>query len=209
VRLLPAAPVFDDARAAGRPVYFSDVIVGAKSPALRFDDLRGGTWAYNDPSSLSGYLSVMRRLREGGGESFFGLVRQSGSHLESIRQVAEAEADGAAIDSNVLGLALRREPSLGRRLRVVESWGPYPIQPIVVSTRLPEELVSRIAAALLRLHKDDAPRQELARHGLLRFAPVAPEDYDRERAVLCAGEPDAEGPSTTAGRENGTALPWV
>src|SRR2546427_9624171 len=54
VRLLAAAPVFDDPRPEGRPAYFSDVIVAQGSPALRFEDLRRGTWAFHDPRSCSG-----------------------------------------------------------------------------------------------------------------------------------------------------------
>src|SRR5262249_3171109 len=55
VELVEAAFVFDDPRAAGAPVYFSDVIVAAGSRARTFADLRGGVWAYNDVCSLSGF----------------------------------------------------------------------------------------------------------------------------------------------------------
>jgi len=183
VRLLPAAPVFDDPRAEGRPVYFSDVIVGRDSRAAGFDDLRRGTFAINDRSSLSGYLALLRRLRAAGGP-FVEALRESGSHLESIRLVAAGEVDGAVIDSNALALALRRDGDLGRHIRVLESWGPHPIQPVVVSARLPDEISGRIAAALLRLHEDEAARRSVAPHGLARFAPVSDADYEHERAAL-------------------------
>src|SRR2546427_11263635 len=85
VRLLAAAPVFDDPRTEGRPAYFSDVIVAQGSPALRFEDLRGGTWAFNDPCSWSGYLNLLGRLRDVGGAPFFRVLRESGSHIQSVR----------------------------------------------------------------------------------------------------------------------------
>jgi len=81
VRLLAAAPVFDDPRTEGRPVYFSDVVVAHGSPAIRFEDLRGGTWAFNDPCSWSGYLNLLLRLCDVGGAPFFRALRESGSHL--------------------------------------------------------------------------------------------------------------------------------
>src|SRR5262245_61254673 len=40
-----AAPLLQGQRYGGRPVYFSDVIVPADSPAQSFADLRGRSWA--------------------------------------------------------------------------------------------------------------------------------------------------------------------
>lgn len=195
VRLLPAAPVFGDPRARGRPIYFSDVIVGQDSAASTFDDLGGASWAFNDPCSLSGYLSLLRRIRRSR-DGFFGTLRQSGTHLESIRLVATGEADGAAIDSNVLALALRDDAGLARRVRILDSWGPYPIQPIVASATLSTALAARITSALLRLHHEPAWRQKLAQHRLVGFSAVSDLDYEAEREALRACGPSPVG--TTA-----------
>ena len=54
-----AAPIVQGERYDERPVYFSDVIVPANSPAQTFDDLRGRSWAYNEPDSHSGYLITL------------------------------------------------------------------------------------------------------------------------------------------------------
>ena len=40
-----AAPVVQGERYAGRPVYFSDVVVGPASEAASFEELRGCSWA--------------------------------------------------------------------------------------------------------------------------------------------------------------------
>jgi ABC transporter, phosphonate, periplasmic substrate-binding protein len=50
-----AAPVLAGTRYGGRPVYFSDVIVRHDSPILRLEELRGRSWAYNEPASHSGH----------------------------------------------------------------------------------------------------------------------------------------------------------
>jgi phosphonate transport system substrate-binding protein len=114
VELLPTAPVFGDVRSPGQPVYFSEVVVPRESPARSFLDLRGSSWAYNDPCSLSGYYNLLKKLAEmseyGG---FFGRVCYSGSHLESMRMICHGEADAAAIDSNVLRIKLTSSPELG------------------------------------------------------------------------------------------------
>ena len=49
-------------RYGARPVYYSDVIVHADSSFRHFEDLRGGTWAYNEPGPHSGYNLVRYHL---------------------------------------------------------------------------------------------------------------------------------------------------
>jgi ABC-type phosphate/phosphonate transport system substrate-binding protein len=192
VALVPAAPVFDDPRAGGRPVYFSDVVVRSDGPVRDFAGLAGRRFAYNDTCSLSGWLSLLQRLAStGAGPRFLGGVRASGSHLRSIDAVVSGSVDAAAIDSNVLALAMRRDPALASRLRVIESWGPYPIQPVVARAALPRPVRAAVAEALLTLHFDPAARRDLAAFGLARFAPTSAAAYEEERRQLaaCAAAP--------------------
>jgi len=92
VELLPAAPVFQDSRTPGRPVCFSERIVHRESPVRSFLDLRGSSWAYNDPCSLSGYYNVLKKLAEmGEDERFFDRVCCSESHLNSMEMGARGE----------------------------------------------------------------------------------------------------------------------
>ena len=53
VQLL-AAPVLAGERYGGRPVYYSDVIVHRDSPITRIQQLRGRSWAFNEPASRRG-----------------------------------------------------------------------------------------------------------------------------------------------------------
>jgi ABC-type phosphate/phosphonate transport system substrate-binding protein len=183
VDLVPAAFVFDDPRAAGRPVYFADVVVASRSRARTFDDLRGARWVYNDPASLSGYFSVLGELHERGeGLDFFRQARPVGSHHAALEEVASGTADCAAIDSNTLLLARRRGACSD--LRVVQSLGPYPVQPIVVRADLGAELKATFALALLSTHRVEPFRSVLERCGVLRLAPVSPADYAIEDALL-------------------------
>jgi phosphonate transport system substrate-binding protein len=148
VELLPA-PVPLDARANGRAVYFADVVVRADSPFIAFDDLRGARWAYNDQNSRSGWFSMVERV--GDPESFFGALQQSGSHLRSLELVLNGDVDAAAIDSNALFLQRRARPEVANALRIVETWGPYPIQPVIIRGGVARELKDRIASALLSM----------------------------------------------------------
>ncbi len=185
VELLPAAPVFRDDRAPGEAVYFSELVVRSDSPAASFLDLRGRSWAYNDPCSLSGYYNVLKRLAKMGEyDGFFGRTCCSGSHLNSMAMVVRGEVDAAIIDSNVLRLKLRSAPELGGRLRVIETWGPFPIQPVVLRRGLHPDLGEGLRAALLSIGEDSPVAPALADFGLERFVPITYEHYAAENDVL-------------------------
>ncbi len=179
-----AAPVLRGERYGGRPVYFSDVIVRRDSPCRTFADLRGRTWSYNEPLSHSGY-GVTRyhlvQLGETGG--YFRRLVEAGWHERSVRLVCAGEVDASAIDSHVLALALRERPCLAEQVRVIDSFGPSTVQPVVVSRRLPAELRDDIRAALVRLAEDAAARAEMARGLVERFVPVTDASYDDLRQM--------------------------
>jgi len=180
--LLGVAPVFADERARGKPVYFCDVIVSHGCSVRSFRDLKGGTWAYNDPCSLSGHGALAARLGSGAtAGKFFGRMIRSGSHPASVLLVADGGADAASIDSNVLSILLERTPGLRDKVRVLESWGPYPIQPVVVRTGLDSALKGALRESLLRTEADPITRLALEAFGLKRFVAVDEEDYDARR----------------------------
>jgi phosphonate transport system substrate-binding protein len=181
---LLAAPVLAGERYGGRPIYFSDVIVRRDSPVRCFAELRGRSWAYNDTASHSGYnLTRYQLLRRGETDGFFGRVVAAGFHQRAIRLVARGEIDGAAIDSQVLAIELRDNPALTEQLRVVERFGPSPIQPVVAACRLPTDLKTALRGVLLDLHDDPAAGEDLARGLVERFVPIADADYDAIRAM--------------------------
>lgn len=182
---LCCAPVMAAPRYRNRPIYFTDVIVAARSPFRSFADLRGRAYAYNDPDSHSGY-NVPRDhlLRLGETAGYFGRVVASGSHQASIRLVETGEVDASGIDSTVLDLERQRRPDLGQALRIVESIGPSPIPPVVVARGLPEPLKRRLADAFLTMHEDPEGRAILADGLLARFVAVRDRDYDPVRETI-------------------------
>lgn len=185
-RLEPlAAPVLHGSRFAGRPIYFSDVVVRADRPWRSFDDLRGRSWAYNDPDSHSGYNVTRAALvRRGETRGFFSRVVQSGFHQRSLQMVADGEVDASAIDCQVLAIELRERPDLAARVKVIDALGPATIQPVVAAGRLPASLRADLRAALLALGDDAEARERLAYGFVERFAAVTDADYDDIRAML-------------------------
>jgi phosphonate transport system substrate-binding protein len=182
-----AAPLLQGGRYGGRPVYYSDVIVRRDSPFRRFADLRGRSWSYNEPRSHSGYGVTRYRLVElGETAGYFGQVVAAGWHERSVRLVHAGEVDASAIDSHVLALTLRDHPGLADGLRVIDSFGPSTVQPVVVASWLPGPLKEAVRAALVEMADEPAARAALARGMVERFVPVTDGSYDDLRRMRAA-----------------------
>ena len=68
---------------------------------------------------------------------------------------------------------------------MIESWGPFPVQPVVVRSGLHPDLIEELRAALLAVGAD---RYAPLDFGLERFAPVTYDDYAPEALALEACE---------------------
>jgi len=179
-----AAPVLRGERYGGRPIYFSDVIVRADSSLRAWRDLEGRVLACNEACSHSGYQVVRARLAAGGhGGDYFSRALEAGSHRRAIELVESGRADAAAIDSTVLEDEQRQRPELATRLRVIDSLGPSPAPPLVVSRRLPPEPRRALLEALLHMHEDDTGRALLHRAGGSHFVAREDADYHAIRAI--------------------------
>ncbi|HEY9724482.1 MAG TPA: PhnD/SsuA/transferrin family substrate-binding protein [Oscillatoriaceae cyanobacterium] len=185
---LVATPVMAAERYEGAPVYFSDVVVKRQARWRHFVELEGASWAYNEPSSHSGYwLTRYELARRKLPSPFFGRVLEAGSHMAAIELVRRGVVDASAIDSSVLELARAADPALAMELRVLEAWGPSPAPPLVASTRLPAGQLQRLTQALLGMHASADGRAALAVGQVARFAAVTDADYDRLRRMAAIG----------------------
>jgi phosphonate transport system substrate-binding protein len=183
-----AAPVLRGTRYGGRPVYFSDLIVRREDAALRVDDLPSRRVAVNGRDSFSGWWALRGPIPDTAWENL--ATVETGSHEASIAAVCEGAADWAAIDSQVLAVAVRNNPRLAARLLVVGSIGPAPAPPVAVSLRLPQRLREQLLEALLGCAGDRMARQGLLQGGIERFVPVSDQHYD---AIRRAAHRDSQG----------------
>lgn len=177
-----AAPVMQGVRYGNAPVYFADVIVHRTSTYHTWADLRGATWAYNEEASYSGFHMLLAHMaRRGERRAYFGREVVSGSHLESIRMVREGMADVAAIDSTVLDAAISADVRVREDLRVVESVGPRPMPPWVLSDAVAADVRATVQRALLTLHHDPSGARALAAAQMAHLVDVDDGLYDLVR----------------------------
>lgn len=160
IRLVDAAPVPADPRCGGRPVYFAELVVRTGSEHSCLRDLDGRLVACNDAESLSGSVALTEALDRLDGRVAVERA-YTGSHHASLAALAAGEVDAAVVDSNT-----RLAAGLPDGCAVAEVWGPYPVQPVVVASRLDPCVAERAAAALLAI-------SEAALHGtgFVGFAP--------------------------------------
>lgn len=188
LRLL-AAPV-----AYGRTTYNAYAIVRTESPARRFEDLRGMSFAFTDPDSNTGHLVPSHLLATMGEtpERYFSRVVFSGSHDASIAAVAGKLVDAASVDSLIWEYARHARPEHAEKTRIVWTSPAYGIPPVVVRPGLDPEIAGRLKAIFLAFDADEKGRSILRKMMIDRFVEARDEDYDSIRAMqtALAGGPD-------------------
>jgi phosphonate transport system substrate-binding protein len=193
VRLLGLAPVFNDPRANGKPLYHADVVVRADDVAQTFGDLRGRRVGYNDAISLSGRLALLIHLAKIGEDlSYFSETIGTGSHDASLAALRDGLIDTATIDATTLRLRRNAGDPLAANVRVIEGLGPHPIQPIVIRADLAEHQVVHVHRVLNTLSQSTEGRAALAPFGCIGFAPVTDMSYRELNRLLVALEADCE-----------------
>jgi len=182
-----AAPVLTGKRYGGYPIYFSDVIVHRDSDAQSFFDLRGRSWAFNEPLSQSGYgITRYHLVSIGETNGFFSEVVKAGFHETSIRMVANHEVDASAIDSQVLAIEMRDHPEITDKLKVIAALGPSTIQPVAISKRFDEEFSNAVRQVLLDFDATPEGREILALGTIAKWVSVDRSDYDDIRQMVDA-----------------------
>lgn len=136
--------------------YYHSVFVVRKDDAARgLAPAVLGTFAYNEALSQSGWGAPVTRIAAQGLQ--FKSTLQTGSHLDSLRAVAEGRADLAAIDAVTWAQQLKWEPQ-AQDLTVIERTGLSPAQTFVTAKgQDPAPIRAALAEAIDSLdaaHKD-------------------------------------------------------
>jgi len=181
---LLSVPVMKASRYQDKPIYFSDIIVHKDSKINSFAELRNKIFAYNDEISNSGYNMPRAHLISlNETQGYFSNLLRSGSHEESIRMVANGDADASAIDSLVLDYDLSLNNQYATQVRVIKSLGPAGIPPVIISNQLAVSIIDKIQAILLSMHTDTEGKKILDNAGVKRFEKPLDSTYDTIRKM--------------------------
>lgn len=165
----------------GETTYQAVIIVPADSDLHTFNDLKGKVFAFTDPMSLTGRIYPLHLLIEMGTspEEFFSRTFYTYSHDDAIYAVSKGVADGAAVDSLVLDFAIKRDPELTSKIRVIHKSEPFGIPPVVVGPNIRPQLELSLREALLKMPETALGREALAALDYDRFVIVDPELYEQ------------------------------
>lgn len=184
---LIAAPVPSAAEFAGRPEYWSELVVRSDSPFGDLQSTFGGKICLTAPNSQSGYAAALQYLmafdeaRDGkaGARSplYREIVAPAVTPLGAVTAVVAGTADVAPIDAYAYRLLQKHRGDLTSKLRTVARTARTPIPPLVASI----EGAKGLRAAFTAAHRDPALKVLLAGLELSHFVTPDPRDYDALR----------------------------
>jgi phosphonate transport system substrate-binding protein len=177
----------------GSTGYYSIGFARADSGITTIEEARGKVFAFADPNSTSGYLVPGAELigTYGPLEEFFGEVKMSGGHEQSIVGVHNGDFDAAVSWADGLGNwedgynsgAFRRAADAGLvdMNNLVEIWRSklIPEGPLVIRSALPEEVKDKVTELTANLWETDPEcAYNVAAGDAKDFVPVELSAYD-------------------------------
>lgn len=168
------APVMTADRYEAAPVYFVDLAIRADEEGDQLENWRGKKFGFNENHSFSGYHALQHYFIETNSSiaDFFGQQIQTKSHLNSIKALRNSDIDIAAIDSTVLDLEYKKEPTLSQKIKVLVSLGPYPVPPLLINQKIEQEYRQRALEAMVSL-----PSATFKSYQMQKFCEVNPVTY--------------------------------
>lgn len=138
----------------GEPLYRSYLIVGTDDTAEGLGDLQGGTHAFSDPDSNSGWLVTASDLARMGQrpETFFQRTLFAYGHRNVVRAVAGGLTRSGSVDGYVWEALAKIEPDLTRRTKVIAQSEELGFPPFVARReRMEDEDILGLRSTLLSL----------------------------------------------------------
>ncbi len=164
-----------------RPWYQSAIVVNTNSGIQTLDDLRGKRIGFVSQLSTSGYMFAAVHLLEQGFdlENDFATVEYLKSHSKTLAALLEGQVDVAVIQLEAYNQA-KAEGKIPDNYQVIWESEPIPESPIVVSQKLPSELITALKDAFISSPVGMVGPDGLPSNG---YTLVQDSDYERVRQV--------------------------
>lgn len=138
-------------KTTGRPWYTSAIVVNNGSGIKTLKDLKGKRFAFVSKSSTSGYLVPLAHFKDIGinPERDFATVKYAGSHDKAKADLLAGKVDAIADDKRSY-LQQQKEGNIDpSKYKIIWESDPIPLSPIVVSSKLPSQLVIDLKKAFV------------------------------------------------------------
>jgi len=149
----------------GTSVYYSGIFVLKDSPAKSLADLKGKSVAVGDPSSTSSFTYPLGMLLDSGVDPVKDTAKiiMAGSHVNSLKAVAEGKADAACASFDSLEKAINQKQIAADALRPLQKSEPIPNPPLAMHPKLPGEIKQKLRDAFKNIHKAEGVTPEMIR----------------------------------------------
>lgn len=150
---------------------YSSFLVSKRTAATDLGWYHDRRLAANSTDSLSGLVALEITLAESGyDETFFSDCLLSGGHINSMRLVAQGDADICCIDAVTWALACQTEATLTAQLQIVGQSPYFPALPFVTSSARTSEFTGQLQKALQSLCDDPLVKADLGQLGLVSIS---------------------------------------
>lgn len=169
----------------GKGVFYSAIITRSDSGIKSIRDLKGKTFAFVDPVSVSGAIYPKALLMQEGlrPERDFSQVIYAGGHDATVLAVLHGKVDAGATfanDTDGKHGAWHEflTPEQQEKIRVVAYTKPAPSDNIAVAEGLDPGIVEQVKAALIKMSSTPEGRKKLMDiYHIEAFAPTTPGEY--------------------------------
>lgn len=175
-----AKPILVVVKKNGETTYKSQLLVRKDSGIKTLEDVKGKKIAFVEPSSTSGYLFPAALLK-GAGIDLEKDVQYiyAGGHDKSLQSLLAGDVDVAATFADARSRYAEEFPDAMDRTEVLSYTEPIPGVSVTVSSKMDEETVKKLKAALIKISESEEGKELLTKlfdiHG---FAETTKEDYD-------------------------------
>lgn len=149
----------------GESVYYAGIFAPVDSPMKSIQDLKGKRVSFGDTSSASSFTyQIAMMLREGMDPvNDLAEVRLTGSHANSLMALNEGLVDAASLSFDSYEKAVNQKLIDPSKFKVLVRSEPIPNPPIVLNTRLPEEMKAKLRDAFHTVHTMPGVNPEMIR----------------------------------------------
>lgn len=175
----------------GKREYWGQIIT-ARPEIKKITDLNGKRFGFVDPASTSGYIlpqQVLQMNKVKLAEQFF-----AGKHDSVVVAVYQGRVDAGATyhmpavngePQDARGLLKTQYPDVYEKIRIVQTLGPIPSDPLIFRKNFPSKIEESIVQALLKIGKTPEGSIILKTlYNVTEFEPATDADYEPLRKII-------------------------